>query len=260
MRPLSELPRERARALVGVVFDLDDTALDHGLLTEPALAALWRARRAGLRLVAATGRPAGWAEVFARALPIDGAVAENGALAYFREGARVHALEPLGGAAGRLALLPLADELCASFGARLADDNGLRRTDVTIDVGENDRLPPETVAAMTRWATARGLRTTVSSVHVHLSSSPEDKASGTLRFLHRRFGEDPGSALTRYAFVGDSGNDAACFAAFRTSVGVANVAPHLPRFSVPPRYIATAERGAGFAETIDALLALRAAP
>jgi HAD superfamily hydrolase (TIGR01484 family) len=259
MRPLSELPRERARALVGVVFDLDDTALDHGLLTAAALAALWRARRAGLRLIAATGRPAGWAEVFARALPIDGAIAENGALAYFREGARVHALEPLDGA-GRAALVPLADELCATFGARLADDNGLRRTDVTIDVGENDRLPPETVTAMTRWAAARGLRTTVSSVHVHLSSSPEDKASGVLRFLHRRFGEDPGSALTRYAFVGDSGNDAACFAAFRVSVGVANVAPHLARLSVPPRYVASAERGAGFAETLDALLALRAAP
>ncbi|HEU4535184.1 MAG TPA: HAD-IIB family hydrolase, partial [Polyangiaceae bacterium] len=256
--PLAALPPERARALAGVVFDLDDTALDHGQLTEPALAALWRARRAGLRLVASTGRPAGWAEVFARALPIDGAVAENGALAYFREGARVVALEPPGAAAARAALLPAADALCAAFGARLADDNGLRRTDVTVDVGENDRLPPETVAAMARWAAERGLRTTVSSVHLHLSSSPDDKASGTLRFLHRRFGDDPGAARARYAFVGDSGNDAACFAAFHASVGVANVAPHLPRLSVPPRYVTAAERGAGFAEALDALLAPRA--
>jgi HAD superfamily hydrolase (TIGR01484 family) len=256
MRPLSLLRRAGAPRPIGVVFDLDDTALDHGLLTEPALAALYRARRAGLRLVAATGRPAGWAEVFARVLPIDGAIAENGAVAYHREGSRVCSSEPEGLPPAREALVPLAAELCAAFGCRLADDNGLRRTDVTVDVGETVRLPPETVAAMLRWAADRGLRTTVSSVHLHLSASPDDKASGALRFLHERFGDDPSSARARYAFVGDSGNDAACFAAFALSVGVANVAPHLPRLSVPPRYVAREERGKGFAEAIDAFLAL----
>lgn len=258
MRPLSRLTRAEAPRLVGVVFDLDDTALDHGWLTEVALAALWRARRAGLRLVAATGRPAGWGEVFARALPVDGAVAENGALAYFRDGARVRSSEPPGAPPAREALLPLAAELCAAFGCRLADDNGLRRSDVTIDVGEAERVPAETVAAMARRAAERGARTTVSSVHLHLSASPDDKASGVLRFLHERFGDDPSSARARYAFVGDSGNDAACFAAFAASVGVANVAPHVARLSVPPRYVTTAERGAGFAEALDAIVALSA--
>ncbi len=257
MRPLSRLTRaDVPLPLLGVVFDLDDTALDHGLLTEPALAALFRARRAGLRLIAATGRPAGWAEVLARVLPVDGALAENGALAYFREGTRVRSDEPPGSAPPRAALLPFAKELCATFGCRLADDNGLRRTDVTVDVGENDHVPRETVAAMARWAAARGLRATVSSVHLHLSASADDKASGALRFLRARFGDDPSSARARYAFVGDSGNDAAAFAAFVTTVGVANVAPHLPRLSVPPRYVARAERGAGFAEALDALAAL----
>ncbi|HEU4406748.1 MAG TPA: HAD hydrolase family protein [Polyangiaceae bacterium] len=256
MRPLTLLARAEAPRPVGVVFDLDDTALDHGRLTEPALAALYRARAAGLRLVAATGRPAGWAEVFARVLPIDGAVAENGAVAYYRDGARVRSTEPEGRGPAREALLPLAAELCAAFGCRLADDNGLRRSDVTVDVGETERVPPETVAAMGRWASERGLRTTVSSVHLHLTRSPDDKASGVLRFLGERFGDDPSSARARYAFVGDSGNDAACFAAFPLSVGVANVAPYLPRLSVPPRYVAREERGRGFAEALDAFLAL----
>jgi hydroxymethylpyrimidine pyrophosphatase-like HAD family hydrolase len=96
-------------------------------------------------------------------------------------------------------------------------------------------------------------------VHLHLTASPDDKASGVLRFLYQRFGDDPSSARARYAFVGDSGNDAACFAAFATTVGVANVVPHLPRLSVPPRYVTRAERGAGFAEALDAFVALAAA-
>jgi hypothetical protein len=259
MRPLSLLPRAEAARLVGVVFDLDDTALDHGLLTPAALDALWRARAAGLRLVAATGRPAGWAEVLARVLPVDGAVAENGAVAYHRDGPTVRRSERAGVAPAE-SLRPLADELCAAFGARLADDNGLRRTDVTVDVGEAEAVPAAVVDAMARRAAARGARTTASSVHLHLSRSPDDKASGVLRFLYERFGDDPTAARGRYAFVGDSGNDAACFNAFATTVGVANVTAHLPRLSLPPRYLAAAPRGAGFAEALDAFVAARPPP
>ena len=66
MKPLAALSVEEARALRGVIFDLDDTVLDHGALTEIAYGALFRLREAGLRLVACTGRPAGWGEVLAR--------------------------------------------------------------------------------------------------------------------------------------------------------------------------------------------------
>lgn len=48
------------RAIRGVLFDLDDTLLSHGVLTEEAYSALWLLRRHGLRLVAVTGRPSGW--------------------------------------------------------------------------------------------------------------------------------------------------------------------------------------------------------
>ena len=61
----------------------------------------------------------------------------------------------------------------------------------------------------------------------------------------------------RYAFVGDSGNDAACFAAFRTTFGVANVRASLGRLSVTPRYVASRAMGEGFAEIAAAILAHR---
>ena len=44
MRPISELPRAEAEGLDGLLFDLDDTVLDRGQLSEAAYAALFRLR------------------------------------------------------------------------------------------------------------------------------------------------------------------------------------------------------------------------
>lgn len=274
MKPLAALPAGEARRLVGVIFDLDDTLLDHGALTEEAYSALFALRASGLRLIACTGRPAGWGEVIARQWPIDAAIAENGAIAFAREGGSsgVRALS-LGASPGspstregrreqrerRAFLLALAEELVGRFpDAELADDNDLRVTDVTIDVGERRRVTREDAAAMRAIAESRGARTLQSSVHVHLTLDTADKASGSIRLLSTRFNEDATRARTRYAFVGDSGNDAATFAAFTSTFGVANVRPYLGRLSVPPRYVAAEPMGRGFASIARAITALRA--
>lgn len=252
-----------------MVFDLDDTLLDHGALTEAAYAALFRLREAGLRLIACTGRPAGWAEVIARQWPIDAAIAENGAIAFVRgaNGEVDQALVARTPAARderrrrRLELLAFAEELVDRFpDAALADDNDLRLTDATIDVGEHRRVKPEDAQAMRAIARDRGVRTLQSSVHVHLTRDPADKASGTVRLLWEQLGEDPTRARARFAFVGDSGNDAACFAAFAVSFGVANVRSHLGKLSVPPRYVADAPMGRGFAEIAAAIAHHRRPP
>jgi hydroxymethylpyrimidine pyrophosphatase-like HAD family hydrolase len=95
---------------------------------------------------------------------------------------------------------------------------------------------------------------------VHATFDTDDKASGTLRYLARVLGEDPGAATSaRYAFLGDSGNDAACFGAFAVTFGVANVRPNIGRIAVPPRYVATHEMGGGFAEVAATILAKRRA-
>ena len=68
MLPISELEPECARALAGVVFDVDDTLTRHGRVEAEAYAALWRLREAGLHTIAVTGRPLGFAEIIARYL------------------------------------------------------------------------------------------------------------------------------------------------------------------------------------------------
>lgn len=258
MKPLSALPRDEARGLVGLLFDLDDTLLDHGTLTRRAYGALWDLRAAGLTLVAVTGRPSGWGEVLVRQWPVDAAITENGAVVLVREGPGVARL-PRGGIPDeRQRLVHLVEAARVAVPeAHLSDDAHARATDVTWDIGERHHLPEEVVERLLTLARSHGARTTRSSVHLHASFDPHDKASGTLAFLAGR-GEDPALARRRYAFVGDSPNDAACFSAFATTFGVANVTRHLHRLVIPPRYVSPSAMGAGFAEIAQALLDHRA--
>ncbi|MCL2723580.1 MAG: HAD-IIB family hydrolase [Polyangiaceae bacterium] len=262
MRPLSEISPEPLRDLRGVLFDLDDTVLSHGVLTREAYDAIWSLHGAGFVLVAVTGRPSGWGEVIARQWPVEGAVTENGAVHVVRDGSGVSVDEdgaPDEIAARKERLASLVRAIARAVpAARLADDNHARRSDVAWDIGERDALDADTIRALEREIVSAGARTTRSSVHLHASFERDDKASGTVRFLRTRLGEDPGRALGRFAFVGDSGNDAACFSAFRVTFGVANVRTHVRRLPLPPRWIASRERGAGFAEIARVLVAARA--
>ncbi len=260
-RPLAAVTAEEARRVDTVVFDLDDTLLDHGALTLDAFRALHALRTAGLAAVAATGRPSGFAEIAVRQWPITAAIAENGAVAWTRdESGRVAVDDPLGEderATRRSALLEIAREVCAEHaGIALADDNWARRTDVALDVGERARVPADVVRRVQDAVVARGARTFASSIHVHLTLEAYDKASGFAAFVRRR-GRDPVRALRTAAFVGDSANDASGFASFGLTFGVSNVRGHLRRLTIPPRYVASAPMGAGFAEITDRLLALR---
>ncbi len=259
MKPLSALQAEEARRLRGVLFDLDDTLLSHGLLTRAAYGALWALRDAGLSLVAVTGRPSGWGELLARQWPIAGCVTENGAVHWVREGKGMARRDGCGSTEERRVRRARLAELVARVRevvpeARLAEDAGARVSDVTWDVGELATLPDDRVRLIAREIDRAGARSTQSSVHLHATFDVDDKASGAVRFCARELEEDPGLAVVRYAFVGDSGNDAACFAAFHTTFGVANVRASLGRLSVPPRYVAARAMGEGFAEIAAAIL------
>lgn len=261
MLPISALPERVPQRLRGLLFDLDDTLLDHAKLTEAAYSSLFRLREAGFESYAVTGRPAGWAAVIARQWPIDGAVAENGAIAFVADERGLRSFDPVAPPerlARRHALATLVDEVQAQFPELVpADDVPLRHTDFTFDIGEQQRVPGERVALVRTFAEARGASTLASSVHLHLSFDREDKASGAVRLIRSLRGLDASAILARYAFIGDSENDAACFAAFQTSIGVKNLSG---RPTLTPRYLTTRERGAGFVEAVTALLQAGLAP
>jgi HAD superfamily hydrolase (TIGR01484 family) len=262
VQPIDALPSETARHLIGVCFDVDDTLTRHGVLELPAYAALFALRRAGLKSIAVTGRPLGFAEVLARMWPIDAAIGENGAGFFARDGVSVRAEYWDGEAerarqAARLAQLR-ARALRELPGLRVSSDGWARRCDLAFDVGEEVQLPRAVIEQLVAIIEAEGAQATVSSVHAHAQLGDHDKARGAARAAELLWQLDAEQVRERFLFVGDSGNDAAAFAWFAHSAGVANVAKFLDRLPVPPRFVASAECGEGFAQIVNALLAKRA--
>jgi HAD superfamily hydrolase (TIGR01484 family) len=262
--PLSQWSAAARAPVHGVLTDIDDTLTTEGAITPVALSALHRLRAAGLPVFAITGRPAGWSEAFALAWPVNAIVAENGAVALSR------------GAGGRLQKAHLQSEpvrranfarlqqvaqriLQALPQTRLATDSPGRETDIAIDHSEFAHLSEPDIAQVVALMREGGLNATVSSIHINGWIGGHDKLEGARWVVRKHLGRDLDHELDRWVYVGDSTNDARMFGHFLHSVGVANVARFLPQLSHPPRYITPSERGAGFAEVVDALLAARSA-
>lgn len=257
MLPLRSLSVSEASRIGGVLFDLDDTFLFEGKLRSEAVMALESLKREGLLLGLVTGRPASWGEFCASLLPIDFAISENGAVAFEREGRRVRRIDSASPQERTRRSEQLA-QLVAQIRSSVPElepavDASDRLSDFTFDIGEYQTPEPDLIEQAISIAHAHSAQVSRSSIHLHVSFDPIDKASGVMKLLLRR-GVDPTAARFTYAYVGDSQNDASAFAAFSTSCGVKNLQG---RFSVPPRYVSQAPAGLGFAEFVSELLARR---
>jgi len=258
MRPISALSAAEAARLRGVAFDLDDTLLDHGRLGEATYSTLFRLAEAGLDLYGVTGRPAGWAEVLARLFPVRAVVAENGAVFCARRGERVVLVDSVDAATRRErdarlgALLREFTERFPDF--EPADDVRARVSDRTFDIGEYRQVGARRVAEASAFLRAQGARVFVSSVHLHATFDYADKASGAVRLLAADSGLDATLVRHAYAYLGDSENDASCFAAFAVSIGVSNLRG---KATLLPRYVTSAPMGSGVAEAAGVILSLR---
>ena len=257
MKNIFCLEKAEASALEGVLFDLDDTLLDHTRLSQAAYDALFRLRACGLSLIVLTGRPASWAELLVRMWPVDAAIAENGSVAYRFVNDSPVLLDTVSDQvrqARRERLGRLVNEVRRELPSLVpANDVQGRISDFTFDIGENCHMPEDVIARAIQLARRGGARTTRSSVHLHLTFDHMDKGCGALNLL-TRLGHDSTSARRRFAFIGDSENDAAAFATFATTVGVANLKG---TFSLPPKYLTLLPQSAGFCQFTDHLCGLR---
>ncbi len=260
-RRWAELPTTEARGIAGVLTDIDDTLTTDGAITPDALDALARLRAAGLPVIAITGRPMGWSEPFARAWPIDAIVAENGAVALFREGEAL-AVEYAQDAATRVRNARRLREVAARVlrdvpGSTLARDSAGRVTDIAVDHSEFAALSPAQVDAVVATMRAAGMNASVSSIHINGWFGEHTKLSGADWIVRRLLGRELGAERDRWVYVGDSTNDQLMFGAFEFSVGVANLMQFANVLTTWPRYLTEGARGAGFAEVAQRLLAAR---
>ena len=260
-RPSSELPPEQVSAVRGVLTDIDDTLTTEGRITPDALQALHDLRAAGLPVVAITGRPMGWSEPFARDWPIDAIVAENGAVALFREGGLLR-IEYAQDAATRehnaRRLREVAQRVLREVpGATLAQDSAGRVTDIAIDHSEFAHLDRGQIDAVVAVMQGEGMNATVSSIHINGWFGEHTKLSGARWIVQRLLGRALDAEHTHWVYVGDSTNDQLMFAHFPLSVGVANLLHFKDQLHTWPAYLTVGERGAGFAEVAQGLLQLR---
>ncbi|RKH57171.1 HAD-IIB family hydrolase [Corallococcus aberystwythensis] len=246
----------------GVFTDVDGTLTTGHKLRSQTIRALEQLSASGLRVVLVSGRPAGWGEAWARQLPVDGVVVENGGLFFLKDARgklrKVYLEPPAQRVANRQRLEQEVQRVLAQVpGARLSVDSRYTEVDLAVDYNEEARLGDEGASRIESLLRARGVTAVRSSVHVNCWLGRFDKLSASRRFAKVAWGEKLDPADGRYVYAGDSFNDAPMFQAFKLGVGVANVRAVLDRIDAPPAFITRAPEGRGFEELARALLARR---
>lgn len=245
-RPLVELAPERLASIAVVATDVDGTLTRDGELGPDLLAALVELRRAGVRTIPISGRPAGEVLGLCRYLPVEFGVAENGLFEIVPDQPPRWLTEP----SDTERLRKVGEHLNRELDARLklTADAFCRLGDVAYEREGRD----ETELLRLRVAAeAHGVHLIWSSVHVHIAAQKPDKGAGLLRLLEQR-GIDARTVVT----IGDAPNDAGLFVAqrFGLTVGTADVLPQRRWFPQLPEYVTAAREVDGFLELAKKLL------
>lgn len=256
---LEKLTLESCQDVQFILTDVDDTLTLHGRLPVEALDALNRLSSHGIKVIPVTGGCAGWSDMMARTLPVDGVITEGGgcfiandagSLSYhfWRDEAQMRE--------DQAQIMTHVEGLLASYPKlRLARDQSYRLTDVAIDYAQE--VKPAAVDeknACLKTLSDVGLNAKASSIHINISGQGYDKFAMAERVLRERYGLSEDDARRQVVYVGDAPNDESMFARFPLSVGVANIAQHLDKMQHQPSFVTAQAGGLGFAELADYLL------
>ncbi len=260
--PWSRCDPKQLATVCGVLTDIDDTLTTEGAISMGVAAALAALAAAGLPVIAVTGRPMGWSIPIVEGTPLRAVVAENGAVALFRDGDATR-IEYAQGAAERetnaLRLRAVADRVVREVpGATLARDSAGRVTDIAVDHSEFEHLSPAAIGQVVSLMHESGMHATVSSIHVNGWYGEHSKLTGAAWIVRRLLGRDLAGEREHWIYVGDSTNDQLMFEHFPLSVGVANLLDFAPQLTRWPAYVTWHDRGRGFVEVAESLLAARA--
>jgi hydroxymethylpyrimidine pyrophosphatase-like HAD family hydrolase len=140
-------------------------------------------------------------------------------------------------------------------GALRATDSAGRECDIAVDHSEFAQMPQQDIDRCVAIMKAAGMNATVSSIHINGWFGDHNKLEGARWIVQSLFGIDLDATLGQWVYIGDSTNDQLMFQHMPHSVGVANIARFVPQLQHLPRYVTTAERGDGFVQLADHLLA-----
>ncbi|QIR06042.1 HAD family hydrolase [Salinivibrio costicola] len=258
--PIAQLSQSAAdwRELRWLLTDVDDTLTWRGALPWQTLQALTQLRDAGIRVIPVTGACAGWCDHIANAWPVDAVIGENGAFVMQRQNGTLNTTINHTAQQAQAALLAFVQTLLSQYPARrIASDQAYRVAEVAIDIGQHTpAAPKDEIRALLDALHAYGANATASSIHINAWVGDHSKKVSSFRYLAEQ-GLSGKQYSEQVAFIGDSLNDSQMFASFPLSVGVANIAHHLPSLPHPPQWITTQPGGFGFAEFAHQLLTLK---
>ncbi|QQR89297.1 MAG: HAD family phosphatase [Myxococcales bacterium] len=261
MKALTELPAQVCKQVHTVAFDVDDTVTQHGQLLAQSYAAIWSLRDAGLRLVAVTGRPLGWAQVFASLWPVDLAIGENGAGWFFRKADTLSNGFFLSESERKKErdLLEQVKQAVAKQlpDTQLSEDQPLRGCDLAFYIGEKVKLSHAQIEELAQTIRSVGAKAVHSTVHMHAFWGEYNKATGIVAAAKKVWNEKLEQTRNAWCFIGDSPNDQAAFAYFPHSIGVANVKRFAAELKSKPSYVTEQSHGEGFAEFAQLFLKKR---
>jgi len=261
MLPFSGFPEDLKRNIGYVLTDIDDTLTNNGRLPAIVFTAMENLKKAGVKIVPITGRPAGWCDHIARMWHIDGLVGENGAFYFSYDVIRKKTLrrywkKKKDRKKDRKKLDEIKHKILKKIpGCAVASDQAYREADLAIDYCED--VPPlsmKEAEKIVKCFAEYGARAKISSIHVNGWFGDYDKLAMTRLLFEEVFNENLESVKDQVIFTGDSPNDSPMFGYFPNSVGVANVLRFRGKMTHEPAWITEKEGGYGFAEMTETLL------
>jgi HAD superfamily hydrolase (TIGR01484 family) len=251
--PLSQaVSQNKLRQVRLIATDMDGTLTHQGKFTANLLQALQELAIANIPVLIVTGRSAGWVNGLVSYLPVVGAIAENGGLAYFQPDISEMIVPIPNLAEHRQKLAQTFADLQTHFPhLQESSDNRFRLTDWTFDI---QKLTEADLEFLSDRCQAQGWSFTYSTVQCHIKTLHQDKAIALTHVLQHHFPDlQPDQVLT----VGDSPNDESLFNGdrFPLSVGVANVLHYRDRLTHQPAYVTHAAEAEGFCEVAKIVIA-----
>lgn len=244
--PLSQAASQNQLKQVRLIAtDMDGTLTHQGKFTATLLQALQELAIANIPVLIVTGRSAGWVNGLVSYLPVVGAIAENGGIAYFQPDISEMIVPISNLIEHRQKLAQTFADLQTHFPhLEESSDNRFRLTDWTFDI---QKLTETDLQFLSDRCQVQGWSFTYSTVQCHIKTLHQDKAIALTHVLQRYFPHlQPDQVLT----VGDSPNDESLFNGdrFPLSVGVANVLHYRDRLIHQPAYVTHAAEAEGFCE------------
>ncbi len=268
MQPLAHAHKsDWLKDITTIATDIDGTLTNEdGHFSAELIRAFEVCLRASIRVLLVTGRPASWVQGMVEYLPVVGGIGENGGIycpkqkeADMRllmvDEATMPPVSLAAIEAGRLGRLKVFERLKEKYPQLVpTGDCVTRLTDFTFPLGN---LSHTDLADIETICSSAGYGFTYSSIHGHIKHPDQHKASGILKTI--RLVPELKATVEQVITVGDSRNDQEMFdhQLFPYSVGVANIARHVPHMAILPQFVTIQPGVLGFCELVEQLLAAR---